>query len=233
MFAAPSFPDAETVATLTVRALLEVKAVGVDADTPFKFTSGWASPVYVDIRRLISYPRIRGVLTDFAAATVLRDIGFERLDAVAGGETAGIAYAAWLADRLDLPMQYVRKRPKGFGRNARIEGDLAPGQRVLLVEDLSSDGRSKASFAMALREAGAVVDHAFVIFDYDVFPHGPRVLAEAGLTLHRLATWRDVLRICREGRHFDERTLSVVEAFLDDPIGWSGTHGGLAEAPAG
>jgi len=113
--------------------LLEIEAVHFRPEDPYKLTSGWASPVYIDCRKLVSYPRVRQSLMDFAASIVLRDIGFESLDAVAGGETAGIPFAAWLADRLMLPMQYVRKQPKGFGRDARIEGYLAEGARVLLV----------------------------------------------------------------------------------------------------
>ena len=133
-------------------------------DKPFIFTSGWASPVYTDCRRLISFPRVRQTLMDFGAATVFRDAGFEQFDTVVGGETAGIPFAAWMADRLMLPMQYVRKKPKGFGRNAQIEGHLEPGQRVLLVEDLTTDGGSKINFCNALRAAGATVEHIFVIF---------------------------------------------------------------------
>ena len=110
--------------------LIEVEAILFNAEKPFIFTSGWASPVYTDMRKLISYPRLRARLIDFAATTIEREIGYERLDVIAGGETAGIPYAAWLADRLMLPMQYIRKKPKGFGRNARIEGDIhAAGAR--------------------------------------------------------------------------------------------------------
>ena len=122
MTAAPGFPDKKVMAELTAKMLLEVEAVRFMTDKPFIFTSGWASPVYTDCRRLISFPRVRRTLIDFAAATIMRDAGFEQFDAIAGGETAGIPFAAWMADRLDLPMLYVRKKPKGFGRNAQIEG---------------------------------------------------------------------------------------------------------------
>src|ERR1700681_2970399 len=119
------FPDKKVIADLTARTLLEVGAVQFMADKPFIFTSGWASPVYTDCRRLISFPRVRRTLIDFGASTVLRDAGFEQFDAVAGGETAGIPFAAWMADKLGLPMLYVRKKAKGFGRNAQIEGHFA------------------------------------------------------------------------------------------------------------
>ena len=99
---------------------------------------------------------------DFAIHTIARDIGRGKIDAVAGGETAGIPFAAWVADRLNVPMQYVRKKPKGFGRGAQIEGQLIPGQRVLLVEDLATDGKSKVNFIKALRDADGKCDHCFV-----------------------------------------------------------------------
>ena len=145
------------IAELTAKLLLEVDAVRFMGDRPFIFTSGWASPVYTDCRRLITFPRVRTTLIDFATATIMREVGFEQFDAVAGGETAGIPFAAWMADRLGLPMLYVRKQPKGFGRNNQIEGHLVEGQRVLLVEDMTSDGRSKVNFCAALRQAGAKV----------------------------------------------------------------------------
>src|SRR5580692_10611916 len=130
------FPDKAVMAELTAKMLLEVDAVRFMTDKPFIYTSGWASPVYTDCRRLISFPRVRHTLTNFAAATILREAGFEQFDAVAGGETAGIPFAAWMAERLGLPMLYVRKKPKGFGRRSQIEGHLVEGQRVLLVEDM-------------------------------------------------------------------------------------------------
>ena len=143
--------DRAFIARTTARMLLEVKAVLFSADKPFIFTSGWASPVYIDCRKLIFYPRIRSQLCEFAVSTLARDAGFEQFDVVAGGETAGIPYAAWIADRLGLPMQYVRKKPKGFGRNAQIEGDIREGARTLLVEDLTTDGRSKIKPPSRLR----------------------------------------------------------------------------------
>jgi len=125
-------------AEITARILLETEAVLFRPDDPFTFTSGRLSPVYIDCRRLISFPRARKRLMDLGAELIQRKVGFEALDAIAGGETAGIPFAAWIADRLSLPMLYVRKQPKGFGRNAQIEGRLADGARVLLVEDLAS-----------------------------------------------------------------------------------------------
>jgi orotate phosphoribosyltransferase len=230
MTAGAGFPDKNVMAELTAKMLLEVEAVRFMTDKPFIFTSGRASPVYTDCRRLISFPRVRSTLIDFACATVMRDAGFERFDAVAGGETAGIPFAAWMADRLGLPMLYVRKKAKGFGRNTQIEGHLIEGQRVLLVEDMTSDGGSKINFCNALREAGAKVEHVLVFFFYDIFPESKKILSDLGVTLHYLATWWDVLAVAKQSGKFDAAKLAEVEKFMHDPAGWSKAHGGTVVA---
>ena len=219
--------DKAAIARSVARMLLEIDAVLFRADEPFKLTSGMVSPVYIDCRKIISFPRMRAAMMDYGATVILNDIGYESLDALAGGETAGIPFAAWLAERTHLPMQYVRKKPKGFGRDARIEGDIKDGQRILLVEDLTTDGGSKLNFVEALRTAGAEVAHTFVIFYYDIFTDTPDRLTEVGIKLHYLATWWDVLAACKELGRFDNSTLDSVEAFLHSPRDWSKEHGGI------
>ncbi|MFV0334492.1 MAG: orotate phosphoribosyltransferase [Tropicimonas sp.] len=220
------FPGRDFVARTTARMLLEIGAVHFSREQPFLFTSGLASPVYIDCRKVIAYPRVREAMMNFAGAMLQQEVGFEQFDAVAGGETAGIPFAAWLAADLALPMHYVRKRPKGYARDAQIEGDLRHGQRVLLVEDLTTDGGSKIKFCNALRRAGAEVNHTVMVFFYDIFPETRRSLAEHNLTLHALATWRDVLAVARETDAFDTATLREIETFLNAPLEWSGNHGG-------
>ena len=224
------FLDKKTIAELTARMYLDTGAVRFMTDKPFIFTSGWASPVYNDSRWLMSFPDVRSALMDFAVHIIERDIGRDRINAVAGGETAGIPFAAWVADRMHLPMQYVRKKPKGFGRNAQIEGHLEPGARVLLVEDMTTDGRSKVNFCNALREAGATIEHCFVVFFYDIFPEGRKILSDLGVTLHALATWWDVLEAAKKSGRYDKGRLQDVEAFMRDPVSWSKAHGGAAQA---
>jgi len=218
-----SFPTAEEMARLSARMLLEIKAVHFSAE-PFTYASGLKGPTYIDCRKLISHPRIRSTLMDFMAATVCRDAGFEAFDNIAGGETAGIPFAAMVAERLGLPMSYVRKKPKGYGRNARIEGEMREGQRVLLVEDLTTDGGSKLSFVDAIRETGANCAHTAVIFYYGIFPETTQRLADHGVALHHLCTWWDVLAEARAQGSFDAATISEVEAFLHDPRGWQAAH---------
>ena len=218
-----TFPTREEIARLSARMLLENRAVHFSAE-PFTYASGLKGPTYIDCRKLISYPRIRGTLMDFMAATVCRDAGFEAFDNIAGGETAGIPFAALVAERLGLPMTYVRKKPKGYGRNARIEGEMREGQRVLLVEDLTTDGGSKLSFVDAIRETGASCAHTAVIFYYGIFPETTQRLGDHGVTLHHLCTWWDVLAEAKSQGSFDQATLSEVEAFLNDPQGWQAAH---------
>ncbi|MBY0352126.1 orotate phosphoribosyltransferase [Tabrizicola sp.] len=215
-----TYPPKDEIARLAARALLEIKAVHFNAATPFTLASGLPSPTYIDCRKLISYPRIRSTLMDFLAVTVMREAGFEAFDSIAGGETAGIPFAALVAERLALPMTYVRKKPKGYGRNARIEGVMTEGQRVLLVEDLTTDGGSKLSFVDAIRETGATCGHTAVIFSYGIFEGTEARLAAHGVTLHHLCTWWDVLAEARSRGTFDAATLTEVERFLQAPRAW-------------
>jgi orotate phosphoribosyltransferase len=222
-----TFPDRDTVARLTASMLWEIGAVHFRPSEPYKLASGLMSPSYIDCRKLISYPRIRAAVMDFLAGTILRDAGFEAFDNIAGGETAGIPFAALIAERLALPMTYVRKKPKGYGRNAQIEGVMTEGQRVLLVEDLATDGGSKIRFVEAIRNTGATCDHTAVIFFYGIFDGVERTLSGHGITLHSLANWHDVLQVAKDQNRFDPATLREVERFLEEPLKWSAEHGGI------
>ncbi|MGY5801462.1 orotate phosphoribosyltransferase [Rhizobium sp. LEGMi12c] len=225
------FTDRAVMAELMARMLWEIKAVHFNADKPYKFASGMASPVYIDCRKLISYPRIRSTVMDFAASTIMRNVGFEQFDCVAGGETAGIPFAAFLAERLNLPMIYVRKQPKGHGRNAQIEGDMKDGARVLVIEDLTTAGGSMFTFIDAIRAAGGIVDHGMALFYYGIFPEAVERFANRKVNLHHITTWREVLAVAKEQKLFDDKTLEEVEAFLNAPLAWSGWNGGISELP--
>ena len=215
-----AFPSPEEIARLSARMLLEIEAVHLRPEDPFTLASGLPSPTYIDCRKLISYPRIRSCLMDFLTVTVMRNAGFEAFDNIAGGETAGIPFAALVAERMGLPMTYVRKKPKGYGRNARIEGAMSEGQRVLLVEDLTTDGGSKLSFVDAIRDTGARCSDTAVIFYYGIFPETEQRLADHGVRLHHLCTWWDVLDAARESGAFAAESLAEVESFLSAPRAW-------------
>lgn len=200
--------------------LLETRSVHFSPEKPYTFTSGRKSPVYIDCRRLISFPRARRKLMDLAAEMIERRIGFESIDAVAGGETAGIPFAAWIAERLALPMLYVRKQPKGFGRMAQIEGEFHEGERILLVEDLISEGTSKLNFVKAIRAAGGLIAHNFCVFHYGIFPSSVESLKAEGVSLHALATWHDVLALAHRQGSFTPEQYGAIKAFLDAPEEW-------------
>lgn len=212
----------------TAKILIDIAAVNFRPAEPYILTAGWASPVYIDCRKLIAYLEERRRVIALAAELIERDIGAGSIDLVAGGETAGIPYAAWISEALDKPMLYVRKKPKGFGRNAQIEGDVGEGRRVLLVEDLATDGGSKVTFIDALRTAGAVVSDVFVVFFYGAFPGAEETMAKSEVGLHYLADWQDVLAAAENGGYFTPGDIEGVREFLAEPVGWSESHGGRA-----
>jgi orotate phosphoribosyltransferase len=215
-----------TQSARTANILFDIGAVHFNAEKPFMLTSGWASPVYIDCRKLISFLPERREIIAAAAETLKAGCNADEIDFVAGGETAGISYAAWISEALDKPMLYVRKKPKGFGRGAQIEGAFPEGARVLLVEDLTTDGGSKVAFVNALRNAGAVVTDVFSVFFYNIFTESPKIFADAGIRLHYLATWQDMLQAARARKLFDTATLAEVEKFLAAPAQWSQANGG-------
>ena len=141
--------------------LIDIKSVNFSFDNHYTLTSGLKSPVYVDCRRIMSYVNEREVIFNRALSYFKsKNISFDML---AGGETAGIPYAAFLSDKLGIPMIYIRKKSKGFGINKQIEGNFEKNQEAIIIEDLATDGGSKINFVNALREAGLKVKDIFVI----------------------------------------------------------------------
>jgi orotate phosphoribosyltransferase len=213
-------------ASKTAKWLLDIKAVNFRPEEPYMFTAGWASPVYIDCRWIISFTEARRGIIKMGVEMLEKNGAMDGVTKVAGGETAGIPYAAWIAEATSTSMLYVRKKPKGFGRDAQIEGNLIDGDKVLLVEDLATDGGSKINFIEALRKAGSEVSDIFVVFFYDIFPGALETLGKAGVKLHYLCTWHDVLKVAEEGAYFSPQAITEVRDFLKDPINWSAAHGG-------
>ncbi|HXG61827.1 MAG TPA: orotate phosphoribosyltransferase [Planctomycetota bacterium] len=202
--------------------LVSIRAIGCNLEKPFKLTSGWASPVYVDCRKIISFvPERREIVSLMAEA-----VRGEAFDVVAGGETAGIPYGAWIAEALSLPFVYVRKKPKDVGKTQQIEGHLPAGRRVLLVEDLATDGASKVNFLQALRGAGARCEHSSVVFFYGIFPRAPQILKDAGVALHALTDWRTTIDVAEATGYFTPEQVREIRKFLENPEAWSRAHGG-------
>jgi orotate phosphoribosyltransferase len=209
--------------------LLRTEAIQVYKDKPFVFVSGRISPVYIDCRRLLSFADVREEIVIQLAKKAEVEIGLTNIDVVAGGETAGIPYAAFVSHLIKKPMIYIRKQPKGYGGTRQIEGVLNAGQRVLLVEDLITDGLSKLRFNIGIRAAGAKMTHCLCVFDYAsdrLNQHeGKENLAKNGIGLHVLANWDDVLDTGLSKSYFSENASKQIIDFLKDPENWGRTMG--------
>ena len=204
--------------------LLRTEAIQVYKDKPFVFVSGRISPVYIDCRKILSFSAEREYIVTELAKKADTDIGRNSIDVVAGGETAGIPYAAYVSHLLQKPMIYIRKQPKGYGGTKQIEGILEPGKRVLLVEDLITDGLSKLRFNIGIRGAGAKMTHCLCVFDYAsdrLNQHeGRDNLAKNDIILHVLANWDDVLDTGESKSYFSTQASEQIIDFLKDPENW-------------
>ena len=210
-----------TTAHYVAELLLKIEAVHFRPHRPFRLASGEPSPVYVDCRRIISFPKERTEVVQLMTEMIARDLlTGGKLNCIAGGETAGIPFAAMVADRLGLPMSYVRKKPKGYGRNAQIEGVVRSGDNVLLVEDMATDGGSKLRFAEAIRKVGASCQYTAVILGYGIFPTKERQLIENGLQLHRLCRLADVYEVAKSTRLLSGSESNAVGDFIAAPEDW-------------
>ena len=215
----------DKIARTTAKFLLEINAIHFNSVSPFTLTSGLKSPVYIDCRKLISYPKARSILINFCSDIVVNKIGLDKVESLVGGETAGIPFASFLASKLELPMHYVRKKPKGFGVNNYIEGNNIKGKKVILVEDLTTDGGSKIKFCNSIRKAGAIVEETIVLFYYNIFDDVPDKLKKSGINLNYLACWWDILNYCKEDKSIiDNETIFQIEQFLISPKEWSKNH---------
>lgn len=203
---------------------MKTGSIQVYKERPFVFVSGRISPVYIDCRRLLSFPEVREEIVEELAQKAERDIRMEAIDVIAGGETAGIPYAAFVAQRLRKPMIYVRKNPKGYGQTKQIEGILQAGQSVMLVEDLITDGMSKLRFNIGIRAEGARITHCLCIFEYGSdrldLHEGKEKLAEHDIELHTLANWDDVLSTGLSQQYFSDEAREQIWDFLKSPEAW-------------
>lgn len=212
------------VAQRVAEMLLRTEAIQVYKEKPFVFVSGRISPVYIDCRKVLSFPEEREYIVHHLAKKAETAIGLPNIDVVAGGETAGIPYASFVSHLIKKPMIYIRKQPKGYGGSKQIEGILEVGKRVLLVEDLITDGLSKLRFNIGIRAEGAKMTHCLCVFDYAsdrLNQHeGRDNLAKNDIGLHVLANWDDVLDTGLSKSYFSENASKQIVDFLKDPENW-------------
>ncbi len=186
---------------------------------PFFFSSGWASPVFIDIKRLISFPDSRTRLIELALARIDQEFTPGTYQQIAGGEPAGAPFAAIIADRRNLPLVVAMRQSRGFGRFAQLEGRFEPGTRTLLFDDLTTDGHSKAMFKRALEAAQAKVIGIFVLLDYGIFPEKPDIKSLMSLS--------DIVSVAEEENFLDKRSLDAIRAFAANAPMWSKRNGGI------
>ena len=198
--------------------LLNIESVKFSFDKPFTLTSGLKSPVYVDCRKIISYVNERTIILNYALEYFKeQNIKFEIL---AGGETAGIPYAAFFAELLKKPMIYIRKKPKGFGKDQQIEGNYSKGQKIFLIEDLATDGGSKVIFVNALRKAKLEISDIFVIFYYDIFNFNKSPLSSLNVKIHSLCTWKNIISVLNNKELYSSNKIIDLKNFLHNPEEW-------------
>jgi len=198
--------------------LIDIESVKFSFENHFTLTSGLKSPVYVDCRKIISFIDERELIMNEALSYFKKNkIQF---DLVAGGETAGIPYAAIISEKIKKPMVYIRKKPKGFGQNQQIEGHFKKKEKAILIEDLATDGGSKVVFVEAMRKAGLIVNDIFVIFYYDIFNLENSVLPKLNINIHSLCTWKDILSVIEKKNIYKENDIKNLEKFLSNPDDW-------------
>jgi orotate phosphoribosyltransferase len=203
--------------------LIDIKSINFSFNDPFTLTSGLKSPVYVDCRKIISYVKEREIIFNKAIEYFKKNnLNF---DILAGGETAGIPYAAFLSDKLNKPMIYIRKKPKGFGINKQIEGNFIKNQNAMIIEDLATDGGSKIIFVNALRNVGLKVQDIFVIFYYDIFDFKSSELSKLNIKIHSLCTWKDIINYIKNEKIFSKSEISNLKEFLSSPNSWREKYG--------
>ena len=192
--------------------LIDIESVKFSFKNPFTLTSGQKSPVYVDCRKIISHLKERRLIINMGSTLLKKKINLKKIDCIAGGETAGIPYASWISEKLNKPMVYIRKKPKGFGKLSQIEGEIKNKSRVLLIEDLSTDGKSKINFCNAIKKAGGKIKDIFVIFNYDTYPD--TIFKRNNLKLHFLTNWKFVMENLKKKNFLKKEEILEIEKFL-------------------
>ena len=174
--------------------LLSIGCVNINFKKQFTLTSGKKSPVYVDCRKLISFPKERELIINEMSKQIKSKYK-DNSTIIAGGETAGIPYSSFLCQKMKYPMIYIRKSPKGFGKGKLIEGEFKKNTQSILVEDMATDGGSKLHFIKALRQNKLKVKDIYVVFYYGIYPKAKKNISKMKVNLNYLTSWKDILTI--------------------------------------
>ena len=192
--------------------LLSIGCVNINFKNKFILTSGKKSPVYVDCRKLVSFPKEREIIINEMSKQI-KDI-YKGEIIVAGGETAGIPYSSFISQKLKLPMVYIRKQPKGFGKGKLIEGEFRKKSKSILIEDMATDGGSKIHFINSMRKAHLSVKDIFVVFFYDIYPSAKENIKKMRVNLNYLASWKDILEV--SPNYISEKDYINLKKYLEN-----------------
>ncbi|KWX86355.1 orotate phosphoribosyltransferase [Paenibacillus riograndensis] len=196
------------------RYLLKIGAVALRPQAPFTWTSGIKSPIYCDNRLTLSFPEVRGYIADAFVETIAST--YPDAEVIAGTSTAGIPHAAWVADKLNLPMAYIRDKAKGHGKQNQIEGLISPGQKVIIIEDLISTGGSSIKAAQAVQEAGGVPLVVLAIFSYEL-DRATEAFAAAGVPLQTLSNYTTLIDVALGQGTIADTDVELLQSWRKDP----------------
>ncbi len=201
------------ISSQTAKILIETKCVDFSLKKKFLLTSGKKSPIYCDCRRLISFPEQRKKIINYAVKKIRNHNTYTSIQNIAGGESAGIPFASFISQKMNLPLSYIRKEKKKFGKNSQIEGIIKPSENVLLVEDLMTDGGSKIKFIESILRVKAIINTIFVVFNYGINIDFLEVKKKKLRIIH-LATWQDILDEYTNSKKLSDKDKSKIISFL-------------------
>ncbi len=207
----------KTLSRLVAEKLLAIKAVKLQPKNPFTWASGWKSPIYCDNRKTLSYPEIRTIIKTGICSTIQQNFG--RIDAIAGVATGAIAQGALVADALGVPFVYVRSAPKDHGLENLIEGDLRPGWKVVVIEDLISTGSSSLKAVEAVRKQQCDVVGMVAIFSY-LFPTATEAFQKANVKLLTLSNYEEVLEEAVATDYIAAEDIDILKEWRKNPADW-------------
>ena len=204
----------KNVSDIAAEILINLKCINFSPKKQFKLTSGKKSPVYCDCRRIISFPKERKKLINLGISKLKEKPKFYKISNIAGGESAGIPFAAFIAQKLNLPMTYIRKEKKQFGKSCQIEGLLKKEDNVLLAEDLMTDGGSKLRFLDAIHKLGAKISGIFVIFNYGIIKDY-YIFKKKKIEVIYLTEWSNILSVALRKKLLTNEEVGIINSFLE------------------
>lgn len=206
-----------TLAKEIARDLLKIKAVYLKPEEPFTWASGIKSPIYTDNRVTLAYPETRTLIEDGFVEKIRAE--FPDVEVIAGTATAGIPHGAIIADKMNLPFAYIRSKPKDHGAGNQIEGRVAPGQKMVVIEDLISTGGSVLDAIAAAKREGADVIGAAAIFTYEL-PKADKNFNEAGVKLVTLSNYTELIHLAEQEGYINAEGLALLKRFKKDQENW-------------